>query len=177
MPRQRLEGSNKEIETERLRLRPFEATDGDLLYILYGDARVMSIRKIGPQTRAQSDAQLSEVVDHWCRHGIGLWAVFEKASGAFFGECGLREIETGGEEIELSYGLVPEAWGRGLGSEAGQAALVHGFDVAGLETVYAVARADNKRSRRVMEKLGFRFEKEWPSGDRRVVRYVVSAPR
>ncbi|MDP6706298.1 MAG: GNAT family N-acetyltransferase [Alphaproteobacteria bacterium] len=174
MPPHAIEGSKREIETERLRLRPFRAADGDLLYSLYGDDRVMSIRKIGPQTRAQSDEQLRGIVDHWGRRGFGLWGVFDKADGAFLGECGLREIQPGdGEAIELTYGLVPEVWGRGLGSEAGRVALDWGFEVARLETVYAVARADNRRSRRVMEKLGFRFEKEWDSGSKRVVRYIV----
>jgi ribosomal-protein-alanine N-acetyltransferase len=169
--------AKREIETERLRLRPFGAADDDLLYTLYGDDRVMSIRKIGPQTRTQSDDQLRGIVDHWDRRGFGVWAVFDKADGAFLGECGLREIRPGdGEAIELTYGLAPEAWGRGLGSEAGRAALDWGFEMAGLGTVYAIARADNARSRRVMEKLGFRFEKEWDSGVKRVVRYVIDRP-
>jgi ribosomal-protein-alanine N-acetyltransferase len=167
--------SGREIETERLLLRPFTRADGEMLFSLYGDARVMSIRKIGPQTRAQSEAQLLEIVSHWRRRGFGLWAVLEKTSGAFIGECGLREIAAGGPEIELSYGLLPETWGRGLGSEAARAALAFGLEVAGLRTIYAIARADNGRSRRLMEKLGFKFEKEWAAGEKRVVRYVISS--
>ncbi len=149
-----------EIETERLRLRPFTAADAEMLFSLYGDARVMAIRKIGPQTRAGSDAQLLDIVSHWRRRGFGLWAVIEKAGGA---------------EIELSYGLMPESWGQGLGGEAAVAALAFGLERLALPTIHAIARADNRRSRRLLERLGFELEKEWLSGEKRVVRYVVSA--
>lgn len=168
-------GEGEVLTTERLLLRPFRASDGDLLFTLYGDARVMAIRKIGLQTRAQSDAQLAEILDHWRTHGFGLYAVIERTSGRFLGECGLRRIAPDDADIELSYGLVPEAWGKGYGSEASAAVLAHGLGRLGLATVYAIARADNARSRRVMEKLGFRFEKEWSSGEKRVVRYVIDA--
>ena len=143
------------LETERLLLRPFRADDGNNLFRLYGNPEVMNIRKIGLQTREQSNLQLAEIVDHWQRRGFGLAAVMEKSTSAFIGECGLRERVPGLDEIELSYGLVPDAWGRGYASEAGKAALDHGLNELRLETIYAHARADNHASRRVLEKLGF----------------------
>jgi RimJ/RimL family protein N-acetyltransferase len=164
------------LETERLRLRPFTADDGDTLFTLYGDSRVMSIRKNGPQTRPQSDAELTGIVEHWRRRGFGLHAVFDKADGRFLGECGLRERDPGGEEIELSYGLVPDSWGRGLAAEASRAVLAEGFARHSLHRIWAIARASNARSRRVMEKLGFRFLDELPKGDGAIVRYVLERP-
>ena len=164
------------LETDRLLLRPFAAGDGDMLFRLYGDARVMAIRKIGPQDRADSDRQLDLILAHWRRRGFGLHAVMERAGGGFVGECGLREIVDGGEEIELSYGLLPAVWGRGYAVEASAAVLAQGFGRLGLRIVHAIARADNARSRRVMEKLGFRFETEWQAGEKRVVRYRIEAP-
>ena len=143
------------LETERLLLRPFRVDDGDNLFRLYGDPGVMNIRKIGLQTREQSDLQLAEIVEHWERRKFGLCAVMEKSTSAFIGECGLRERLPGLDEIELSYGLVPDAWGQGYASEAGKAALDHGLNALRLETIYAHARADNHASRRVLEKLGF----------------------
>ena len=80
------------LETERLRLRPFRASDGEALFRLYGDPAVMAIRKIGVQTRAGSDAQLAEILDHWARREFGLLAVLAREDGGFLGECGLREM-------------------------------------------------------------------------------------
>jgi len=164
------------LETERLHLRPFTAADGDALYTLYGDPRVMSIRKIGLQSRAQSDAQLREILQHWCQHGFGLFAAIEKADGTFLGECGLRHIAPDSDESELSYGLVPQAWGRGYATEAAAAALAHGLDELGLKTIYAIARADNFRSHRVMQKLGMRLVEEADKGETRIVRYAIHQP-
>ena len=168
-------GAREMLETERLSLRPFTAADGGDLFTLYGDARVMSIRKIGLRTRAQSDTELAGIVQHWRRHGFGLYAVFDKTTGRFLGECGLRERAPGLDEIELSYGLVPDTWGRGLAAEAAGAVLADGFARHGLDRIYAIARASNARSRRVMEKLGFRFLDAEQKGDVPVVRYVVEA--
>ena len=143
------------IETERLILRPFRPTDGDNLFALYGDIQVMSIRKIGLQTRSQSDRQLDDILAHWRRFGFGLSAVIVKTGGAFIGECGLRQMTPGEDEIELSYGLVPSAWGQGFATEASVAVLATGFGRLGLETIHAAARADNMASHRVLKKLGF----------------------
>jgi len=161
------------LQTERLSLRPFTLADGDALFTLYGDRRVMSIRKIGLQTRDRSEAQLAEIVEHWRRRGFGLYAVYGRADGRFLGECGLRERVPYGEEIELSYGLIPETWGQGLAVEASRAVLDEGFARHGLRRIYAIARADNARSRRVMEKLGFRFLDDEAKGELRVVRYLL----
>ena len=57
--------------------------------------------------------------------------------------------------MELLYGLAKPYWGLGYGSEAAQASLRYGFEVAGLERIIAVAFPDNLASRRIIEKLGF----------------------
>lgn len=169
-------GKRPTLGTERLILRPFMAADGEMLHTLYGDPRVMAIRKIGPQSRAQSDAQLAEILRHWRKHGFGLYAVFDKAGGTFIGECGLRHIEPDDDEIELSYGLIPEAWGRGYATEASAAVLAQGFGELGLTTIYAIARSDNVRSHRVMQKLGMHLVEEIDKGEKRIVRYAIDSP-
>jgi RimJ/RimL family protein N-acetyltransferase len=39
--------------------------------------------------REESEAQVGRFVRHWDERGFGLWAVEEKASGAFIGFVGL----------------------------------------------------------------------------------------
>lgn len=161
------------VSTARLRLAPLGPSDGDDLYRLYGDPAVMAIRKIGTQSRTGSDAQLAEIVAHWRAHGFGLWAVRDLATGAFLGECGLRYHAPASPIVELSYGLVPAAQGRGYATEASRAVLTAGFGRLGLERVHAFAQASNAASRRVMEKLGFTHELSFGEGQVSVVRYVL----
>ena len=40
-------------------------------------------------TREESSQQVSQFISHWQQRGFGLWAVEEKASGAFIGRIGL----------------------------------------------------------------------------------------
>ncbi len=164
------------IETKRLRLRPFDPDDGGDLFRLYGDPRVMAIRKIGVQTREGSDEQLSQILDHWDRRGFGLLAVLDRDAGRFLGECGLREMAGRDSPIELSYGLLPVAWGAGLATEASMAVLDWGFGPLGLAAIHAVARADNHRSQRVMEKLGFGLVAERAGARAAVVEYRLARP-
>jgi RimJ/RimL family protein N-acetyltransferase len=140
-------------ETPRLFLRPICLEDLDHLYRLNADPEVMRHIGKGVRDRQETQEHLERLVDHWAKHGFGLWTMILRDSGLPAGRCGLQHYD-GTSEIELSFALAPEFWGRGLAVEAGQAALGHGFSVLGLERIIATARKANTRSRRVLEKLG-----------------------
>jgi len=162
------------LSTARLRLRPFADGDLDRLHELYGDATVMAIRKIGTQDRAGTAAQLQQILGHWWRHGVGLWALFSRDDDRFLGECGLRLRDDG--TAELAYGLIPDAWGRGLATEASVAVLDDAFDRLRLPRVAAVARADNAASHKVMRKLGMQHVATRPrASDGGVVEFAIEA--
>ncbi len=126
--------------------------------MLYSNPEVMDIRKIGVQTKEGSDAQLQIILEHWSRKGFGLWAVFSRETTEFMGECGLRELSPGADEIELSYGLIPSFWGIGYASEAANAVIEYGFMHLGLNKILGVANGKNETSLYVLKKLGFKFE-------------------
>ena len=48
--------------------------------------------------------------------------------------------------------------GQGVATEAGRAALEFGFGALGLDHVVAVVRPENAGSKRVLDKLGLRFD-------------------
>ncbi len=91
-------------------------------------------------------------------HGFSLWLATEKATGAVVGDCGLQPLEFRGPEVELGYRLGRRHWGRALATEAATVCLRTGFEELGLERIVAVAYPDNAASRRVLEKIGFRYE-------------------
>jgi RimJ/RimL family protein N-acetyltransferase len=61
----------------------------------------------------------------------------------------------GSDDVQLSYELSPECWGRGYATEAGRAVLEYAFGRLKLDRVVAFARPDDTKSVRVIEKLGF----------------------
>jgi RimJ/RimL family protein N-acetyltransferase len=151
-----------ELDTPRLRLRPFTLHDHAAHASIYSDPAVMQYMPRGPLTPAEAQeaslAVLRQFVAHWDQHAFGVWAVTEKTTGTLLGQCGLRFLPEL-QEVEVLYLLARAHWGQGLASEAAGAALAYGFDQANLERIIALTKPENTASRRVMEKLGMQYEK------------------
>ena len=158
------------LRTRRLRLRPVTLGDMAIFEAFYGDPEVMAIRKYGVLDAQAAREQVEGMVEHWRAHAFGMWAVEELRSGAFTGECGLRWREDGAD-VELSYGLYAKYRGRGLATEAANAALDFGVGVLGLARIVALSRGDNHVSHRVLEKLGMTLESRTDDGEFGLVRY------
>ncbi|HEY4916858.1 MAG TPA: GNAT family N-acetyltransferase [Solirubrobacteraceae bacterium] len=140
------------FETERLRVRALREDDLEALWQLYSDPRVA--RFIGTHRRDQVNAELRLQIAHQDAHGWSLWALEERSTGRFAGDCGLQPLELRGPEIELSYDLHPELWNRGLATEAATAVLGRAFEALAIDHVVAVVKPAHSASRRVLEKVG-----------------------
>jgi RimJ/RimL family protein N-acetyltransferase len=151
-----------QTETARLSLRPLARGDFENLCRLYADPDVMRYIGKGVRSAEETEQGLQRMMGHWSRLGYGMWAVHEKATGAFVGRCGLHPLADTGE-IELGYTFHRAFWGRGLATEASAAALRFGFETHALPRIVAIARPANVASWRVMEKLGMTFERQGPS--------------
>ncbi len=159
------------IETERLILRRFTPEDLDELAALRADPEVM--RYIGEQPRAKVEQRLNYYISLYESRGLGMWAVIDKGTGALIGWCGLIFLDGTGE-VEVGYGAAKRYWGQGLMSEAARASLRYGFERAGLRRIVAVAMPENLASRRIMEKLGMRYEKRANFYGHELVYYSIS---
>jgi RimJ/RimL family protein N-acetyltransferase len=153
------------LETARLILRPFAASDVDAQATMMGDAAVM--RHLGGQPLSREDAwrKLLGGAACWSLFGWGYWAVERRADGRMIGQLGFadfkRDVRPGIENIpEMGWLFAADASGQGHATEAGRAAL-EWIDsaVAPPETV-AIIDADNAASIRVAEKLGFSLREE-----------------
>jgi ribosomal-protein-alanine N-acetyltransferase len=151
----------RSVKTPRLEFRPFTVADAEAHEALYADPHVTRMLRGGPflggEVAARSALTVARFVEHWAYHGWGVWAVHERPGGAFLGQCGLNTVDALGE-VEVLYALARATWGRGLATEAAGAALAYGFDVIGLRRIIALTFPHNLRSRRVMEKLGMRYD-------------------
>ena len=156
--------ASRHFETARLRMRPIEAGDIDDLARLHGDPEIMAGMRFGAEFPEQVAGVLSGYLATWRDHGFGIWALLDKASGAYVGECGFW-VRDDGEGIAMRAVLDKPFWGRELATEAASAALDYGFGVAGLDRVVGVSRASNARSRGAIEKIGFRLVRRWRKED------------
>jgi ribosomal-protein-alanine N-acetyltransferase len=140
-------------------LRPWRDEDLAPFARLNGDPRVME-HFPAALSREQSDALAARIRAHFPQHGFGLWAVQtpELAFAGFVGLSipGFRAHFT--PCVEIGWRLAAEAWGRGYASEGARAAVEFGFAELGLDEIVSFTVPANRRSRRVMEKLGMRHD-------------------
>jgi RimJ/RimL family protein N-acetyltransferase len=137
--------------------------DYDDLRRLHQDSQAMATLSADGQPLAeeQTRASLRSSLEHWERHGYGVWTFRDLADGQFVGYCGLRRVVIDDrDEVELLYGLLPAYWGRGLASEMAAATLDIGFRRLGLAEVIGYTLPTNRASQRVMEKAGFSYERD-----------------
>lgn len=152
------EGDNQEgISTDRLHPRRFSREDLDAYARIMGDHEVGKwFPKGAGYTREEARRSLDSILEHWNRHGFGIWAIVDKGKGVLLGRCGLNLI-TETSEVEVDFVLGRDWWGRGYATEAAKAALAHGFENLKLDRIMALAKPDNTASRRVMEKIGMKY--------------------
>jgi RimJ/RimL family protein N-acetyltransferase len=145
-----------EVTTERLLLRGWRASDREPFAAMNADPDVMR-HFPGVLDRAESDALLDRIAEHWQREGVGLWAVERIEDERLLGFTGLSRPVFDAHftpAIEVGWRLAREAWGQGYATEAARAALEHGFRELGLEEIVSFTVPANIRSIAVMERLG-----------------------
>ena len=59
--------------------------------------------------------------------------------------------------VELGYWIAEEHWGNGYAVEASKILIEHAFNDLNVKEIYASYRLENNQSKRVLEKLGFKY--------------------
>jgi RimJ/RimL family protein N-acetyltransferase len=150
-----------DLTTERLLLRRWRDTDRLPFQAINADPRVMEFNA-GPLTAGESDAVIERYERHFLEHGFGRFSVELIETGAFIGFIGfaiptfdapfIRGAQ--GRIAEIGWRLAYDYWGRGLATEGARAALQHAVETRPDLSLVAFTVPHNRRSRRVMEKIG-----------------------
>ncbi|MGI8615201.1 MAG: GNAT family N-acetyltransferase [Actinomycetota bacterium] len=150
------------IETERLRLRPFadDLSDLDALHEIQSDSAHM---RFYPHafSREESRAWIEKFLDRQERYGYSLWAIEDRGTGEFLGNCGpVSQMVDGIEEIELGWSVTPRRARQGVANEAATAWRDRCLGPLGMDHVIALIRPENVPSRGVAEHIGMTVWKE-----------------
>jgi RimJ/RimL family protein N-acetyltransferase len=150
------------LQTERLIIRTWSANDAEAGFLIWSDPEVMRYVGTGQPnaTLEETAAWIQRMSAHQDLHGFGFWAVEEKKSGRLIGSCGMGYQRDGGLPIEFGYTLARSHWGKGLATEAATACLRYAFESLGLPELLASVDARNTASQRVLEKIGFVYQRE-----------------
>ncbi len=191
-PRVEIGYTAEPIRTERLLLRPYEASDLEPLFAIYSRPEVVRYLYDEPRGREEARALLERKLGERAIGAQGDRVSLAAAlapTGQVIGDCILALVSERHRQGEVGFVFHPDHHGRGYATEAGRALLRVAFAELGLHRVVGRLEARNAASARVLEKLGMRLEahlvenefvkqewqselvyaildREWRSGDR-----------
>jgi len=165
----------KILETERLNLREIDsAIDAEFIFELLNTPKFL--KYIGDRG-VRSIEQASEFIEKRYRqvyrdHGYGLYVVESNpgltnvvtSAPMQVGVCGFVKRDYF-QFPDLGFAFLPEFEGRGYGFESAASVLQFGKDTLGLSRVLAITSQDNDVSGKLLEKLGFHFDRIFTSPD------------
>ena len=172
------------IETERLYLRQWQASDFAPFAEMNANPEVM---EYFPKLLTTS---MSNTIAKKCQtliedNGWGFWAVSRKSgsnkSDDFIGMVGLNNVHADmpfAPAVEIAWRLHKDYWGLGYATEAARAALDFAFTELALEDVVAFTAVINKRSQKLMQRIGMtdtqdNFSHPMLDADHRLVEHVL----
>lgn len=144
------------LETDRLRLRPYLASDAEALAELAGAREIADTMISVPHPFSVDDARAW--IANSAAYGSAHFAVELRESGELIGSSEVRDIDTEHSQAELSFWIGVPWWGRGYATEAAALALDYGLRELGLNRLYAYHMVRNPASGAVLRKLGMRAE-------------------
>lgn len=150
-------------ETPRLRLRAMDdGVDADaamMLALLNEPSFIQNIADRGVRTLDQARQYLRQgTMRSYADHGLGMYAVEVKETGALIGNCGLVRRE-GLDAPDIGYALLPAYVGQGYAEEAARAVIADARGRLQARRLRAIVNPDNAASIRLLQKLGFVFER------------------
>ncbi|MBM2618500.1 GNAT family N-acetyltransferase [Actinoplanes sp. LDG1-06] len=142
----------------RLRLEPVAPRHAADLLALYRDPAVAEW--YGRWTRAAIERETRRMARGWQIDGVHKWMAYDRVTGLCVGRGGLsRAVVDGRDRLELGWVLHRRYWGRGFATEIGRAGLEFAFGPLDADEVVSFTERRNRRSRAVMERLGFHHTK------------------
>lgn len=149
------------ITTERLILRPWKESDAENLF------KYASCQDVGPAAGWPPHRSVEESLNviRNVLNGAECYAICLKEDGNAIGAVELKlkdhsNLTDRDDECEIGCWIGKPFWGRGIMPEAAMRLIRHGFEDLGMEKIWYGYYEGNNKSKRVQEKLGFKFERK-----------------
>lgn len=147
------------LKTQNLLLRPWRESDAECLYHFANNPNVGPIAGWPPHKSVDDSLNIIKtvfskretyaiVMNNIPIGCVGL--LFHPDTNHWWGEGA----------CELGYWIAEEFWGNGYVVEASKAIIKRAFDDLNVTQIYASYRIENSQSKRVLEKLGFKYYTE-----------------
>ena len=147
------------LTTERLIITPTTLDHWEAYAAAWANPRMTAFIGGEPRNRNTSWGKFLQGIGLWSLFGFGYWSFIDRANGKLLGNGGLAQFERGIAGLEgfpeVGWAFVPDAWGRGLATEAMAAVLAWSDTELKAPEVRCIIDPGNAASERVAAKLGF----------------------
>ncbi|MBV7390479.1 GNAT family N-acetyltransferase [Enterococcus sp. ALS3] len=154
---------HRQIETERLILRPLVITDADDMLEYAGDEE--NTRFVFP-THQNLNHTKHDLARFFLAEPLGKYAMVLKKNRKMIGTLDYHDLNEDTMTGELGYILNKKYWGQGLATEACRQLLVTGFEEIGFNRLIAKHQLENTASGRVLTKSGLEKIATMPYSDK-----------
>ena len=158
----------KNLETERLILRPFVPEDAVCMFKNWASDPEVTKYLTWPTHESVTITQA--VIGRWVRSygepSYYHWTIHLKSLNEPIGSISGVKIDESKRSVEVGYCIGRSWWGQGLVAEAVRALLAFFFEEVGFDRVEACHHPDNPNSGRVMQKCGMIYEGKWFKEDK-----------
>lgn len=148
-----------DIETTRLRLRPFVVADSPEVQRLAGDVEVArnTLAMPFPYLDGMAESWIGNHIEDYKDGKSAIWAITLIDTYQLIGAIGLS-LQLQYSHAEIGYWIGKAFWNNGYCTEALKEAIAFGFDQLKLHKIYASHFGNNPQSGKVMQKAGMQYE-------------------
>ncbi len=147
------------IVGRRILLRPPELRDVPRIAEALGDRRVTRLIPLPAEYSVQDARKFVRRARKDYREGLGYdLSIILRSTGQLIGGCRLHSLMLDQRSGHLGYWVDRPFWGQGYAPEAASLVITAGFRRLGLHRIHTGTFPENRRSMRVLRRLGFRVE-------------------
>ncbi len=146
--------------TERLIIRTYEESDADSIVRIVNNEGIYRTTYAIPRDYSKKRAKWwIKYLHSTAKNKTGFeYGMFLRSNGEYVGNMGIINISSAHNRGDITYFVNPNLWGMGFATEGGRVMLRLAFENMKLKRLGGCCMSCNGASRRVMEKLGFRYE-------------------
>ncbi|WP_050698311.1 GNAT family N-acetyltransferase [Anaeromassilibacillus senegalensis] len=151
------------LVTERLILREIHADDMDEIFDCWMQDEDVSRYMYWKASNDISDTKefVEFELDNVENEKWNRWIILLKATSEMIGTC-LIYFNEEEKNWDISYNLGKSFWGKGYASEAMNRVMQYAKEVLKIKECIAIHAIENSASEHIIQKLGFRYEKDVP---------------
>ena len=150
---------------KNLQLEKLNEEDFPIHYQLVSNAKVMKMITGNPMNLEEAQDKFTKILNCNDLHPeLGYFKITDTKTEEFIGVAKLEIKEKDSSEAELGYLLLPDFWGKGIGSKVVTRLLALAMNQNQILNVFAIIDPENIPSRKILEKNGF-LSKEFKDFD------------